>query len=467
MSVVFCAVCPHPPIVLPEVGQEESAKVSATRQALLEIGERIKQSGAETIVVISPHGPVFRDVVAINRLKTLEGDLAIFRGGEIVVTADNDQDIADEIGNKAYFLGVETIDLSQNEERVYNISLRLDHGVVVPMYYIQQSAGRMPLVHVAMSIMPLDRLYRLGMAIRQAAEAVGRKVAIIASGDMSHGLNQDAPGGYLPRGEEFDDEIVRLLTAADFAGVLKMDQNLVAAAGECGYRTLVMMLGALDGYAVQTEVLSYEGPFGVGYLTAALTPMASNGAPSIWDLFEKENDEIIERKRNAESFLVRFARNTLESFVRNEEAESATDVPAEFKGKKAGVFVSIKKHGNLRGCIGTIEPTQSDLLAEVASNAISAGIYDDRFQPVRADELKHLEYSVDVLYAPEPVKDAGDLDHKRYGIIVRSGERRGLLLPNLEGVNSVADQIAIASQKAGINHHEPMEIERFEVVRYY
>jgi AmmeMemoRadiSam system protein A len=134
--------------------------------------------------------------------------------------------------------------------------------------------------------------------------------------------------------------------------------------------------------------------------------------------------------------------------------------------ERAGVFVSLKKHGQLRGCIGTFEPTQSSIAEEIIQNAISSATGDPRFSPVSPSELDGLDYSVDILTHPEPVEDKAQLDPKRYGVIVAAGRRRGLLLPDLEGVESVDMQISICRQKAGIMPAEPVKLYRFEVRRY-
>jgi AmmeMemoRadiSam system protein A len=133
---------------------------------------------------------------------------------------------------------------------------------------------------------------------------------------------------------------------------------------------------------------------------------------------------------------------------------------------KAGVFVSIKKHGQLRGCIGTFEPDKSNVAQEIISNAVSSAIRDPRFLPVVAEELPDLTYSVDVLTTPEPVESEKELDPERYGVIVEKGKRHGLLLPDLEGVDTVEQQIDICRQKAGIAPDEPVKLYRFEVKRY-
>lgn len=163
--------------------------------------------------------------------------------------------------------------------------------------------------------------------------------------------------------------------------------------------------------------------------------------------------------------LVQLAKETVESYVRQGKALKPKELTAEMK-ERAGVFVSIKKHGELRGCIGTFEPTKTNVAEEIITNAISSATRDPRFLPVTAAELADLEYSIDILTRPEPVDDVSQLDAKKYGVIVESGFRRGLLLPDLEGVDTVEEQIAICRAKAGILAKEPVKLYRFEVRRY-
>lgn len=163
---------------------------------------------------------------------------------------------------------------------------------------------------------------------------------------------------------------------------------------------------------------------------------------------------------------MKLAVETIFNYVRNGKVMSPSEnIPLEIQGR-SGVFVSIKKRGRLRGCVGTIEPTQPDLAAEIIQSAISASTKDYRFPPIEADELDELSVSVDVLSSPEKISHLAQLDVKRYGVIVQKGKKRGLLLPNLEGVDSPADQVAIAKRKAGIGEDEEVELYRFEVKRY-
>jgi AmmeMemoRadiSam system protein A len=163
--------------------------------------------------------------------------------------------------------------------------------------------------------------------------------------------------------------------------------------------------------------------------------------------------------------LTRLAKKTVEAFVRESKVIRPEELTPEMK-QKAGVFVSIHKSGELRGCIGTFEPQKANVAEEIIANAISSATRDPRFFPITPDELKDLEYSVDVLTKPEPIKSQDQLDPKRYGVIVEAGFRKGLLLPDLEGVDSVDYQIDICRQKAGIMPDEPVKLYRFEVKRY-
>jgi AmmeMemoRadiSam system protein A len=163
--------------------------------------------------------------------------------------------------------------------------------------------------------------------------------------------------------------------------------------------------------------------------------------------------------------LVKLAKDTIENYVRNGTIPRPNELTPEMI-ERSGVFVSLKVGGLLRGCIGTYEPAKANVAEEVITNAISSATRDPRFPPVTPDELSDLEYSVDVLTSPEPVKSEAELDPKRYGIIVESGKRKGLLLPDLEGVDTVARQIEICRSKAGIPSYEQVKLYRFEVKRY-
>jgi len=162
----------------------------------------------------------------------------------------------------------------------------------------------------------------------------------------------------------------------------------------------------------------------------------------------------------------RLARRVVESYVKDGRVPDVSEVPPELKEKRAGVFVCLKSEGELRGCIGTIQPVEDNIAEEIRNNAISSATRDPRFPPVRPSELDALTYSVDVLGDPEEIPDMSYLDPSEYGVIVRSGGRSGLLLPDLEGIDTAEEQVRIAMMKAGISPGEPVKLQRFKVTRH-
>lgn len=468
MSIVFGGICPHPPIMVPEVGRGRDGDVGETKRAMLELGRRVAASGAQTLVMITPHGTVFADGIGISTFPKLKGDLGQFGAPGVRFELASDLDLVREIKAEAGAKGIMVVGIDNEMAARHELPAVLDHGVTAPLYFIREAGVNLPLVHVSMGMLPYSKLYAFGVAVRDAAARLGRKVAVLASGDLSHRLTRDAPAGYDPSGEEFDRRLVELVGAMDVEGILQMDPGLVERAGECGLRPIIMMLGALDGRSVRSEVLSYQGPFGVGYLVAALHPGAPDTARNLEKKLLDEASERTRQRRAGESYPVQVARRALERYYSggHERLFDLEGAPPEFAGRRAGVFVSLKKHGQLRGCIGTIAPVHDNIIEEIAENAISAATRDPRFYAVEPEELPELDISVDILTEPEPVRGPEELDPRKYGVIVSAGGRRGLLLPDLEGVNTVEEQVDIARQKAGIAPGAPVKLERFEVIRY-
>jgi AmmeMemoRadiSam system protein A len=244
---------------------------------------------------------------------------------------------------------------------------------------------------------------------------------------------------------------------------MEISPQLRENAKECGYPSILILIGALDGYKPGNIISSYEGPFGVGYLCVGIKP--GQKTDSLIPVLTSRKAEFTAARRAQEGPLVRWARRNLEHAVTGLKAPELDAELVDLKTQKAAAFVSIKKGGSLRGCIGTILPAYKNLAEEIAHNALAAGLRDPRFSPVTVGELVDLEYSVDVLGEPERCVHE-DLDPHRYGVIVSYKGKRGLLLPDLEGVDTVEEQLHIACQKAGISSNEPYTIERFEVTRY-
>ena len=437
-GIVFGCIVPHPPLLVPEVGGGREIEISATTSAMKELTRRLAARNPDTVIVISPHGNMLYDSMGIATASVLRGTMRNWGAHSADHDFENDPELVAALQTEAE---ASNIPLDSISDREYN----LDHGVMVPIYFLVEGMKGAKMVPLTFSILPLSAHFTFGQVIRRAAERAGRRVAIVASGDLSHRLIPSAPAGYDEMGRVFDKQLTDAIASYDVQAVLNLDERLIDRAGECGLRSIVILLGALDGLQVKPAVLSYEGPFGVGYMVASL---------DVGDTVEEGMHP-----------LTALAKNTIESFVRNGKMPKVKELTSEMR-EKAGVFVSIKKHGQLRGCIGTFEPRQPNVAEEIMNNAVSSATRDPRFMPVMPEELPDLTYSVDVLTSPEPVESEKDLDPQEYGVIVEAGRRHGLLLPDLEGVDTVEKQIDICRQKAGIAPDEPVKLYRFEVKRY-
>jgi AmmeMemoRadiSam system protein A/AmmeMemoRadiSam system protein B len=477
-SLVFAGIAPHPPIMVPEVGGDAIAEVRASIDAMAALTERIIESKAETVVLISPHAPLEAVAFVAYDGPTLRGDFSMFRAPAATVDAELDDELLTEITRAAEQQNLITLRIQK---------ANLDHGTAVPLYFLQRNGWTGKVVALGYSFLSNEEHLRFGNCIRQAIATVKRPVAFIASGDLSHRLKPGAPAGYNSDAHLFDEEVVDAIRSCQTTRITNIDQNLRHRAGECGYRSILVALGVAEDAKSSCEVLSYEAPWGVGYLVAQLVNVAKpspsgrglgeglTATPPSLDFSElakratDNNDQLADRARkDFTHFIPALARRAIETFVRDGTIiSSPKDLPDELTAH-AGCFVSIKtRDGDLRGCIGTVDPVKDTLAEEIITNGISSANRDPRFAPVRPDELSNLKYSVDVLSAPEPC-ELDDLDPKIYGVVVEdeTGFRRGLLLPNLEGISSASHQVEIASRKAGIPAGTPVKLFRFRSDRY-
>jgi AmmeMemoRadiSam system protein A len=436
--LVFSGLAPHPPIMVPEVGRESIAGVRHSIEAMAELTDRLIMSGATSVVLISPHAPLESDSFVAYDGPEVYGDFANFHAPETRVAARVDHELLAAITNAA---------AAEN----YRIStlpdVELDHGTAVPLYFLLRNGWQGSVVALGYSFLSNEDHLRFGACVKRAVDSVNRPVGFIASGDLSHRLAPQAPAGFNPNAHLFDERVVAALRDNQPHQIADIDYNLRRLAGECGFRSMLVAIGAGTGLPPACEVLNYEAPFGVGYLVAQLI----NQRP------ESKTDD-----------LPRLARTAVETFIRSGDIPGRGDVRGNLLSSRAPCFVSLKTlDGELRGCIGTIEPAKETLAEEIVANAISAATNDPRFEPVKEDELSGLRYSVDVLM---PAEEASfeELDPAVFGVIVadEDGSRRGLLLPDIPGVESAAHQVEIAARKAGIPQGTPVKLWRFRVERF-
>lgn len=253
----FASICPHPPIIIPEIGGTEIKKCQKTISAMKKLTDSFSQTKPETIIVITPHGSIDPNQMTILGSQVLSGDFRQFGHPEISQKFKNNQTLIEQIRNTALADNLPVRILQASE---------LDHGVLVPLYYLCQNIIKLPkLIVIAYSLLNTKIHFAFGKIIGQVINRSDKKIAVIASGDLSHRLTPDAPAGYSPRGQKFDQKLMTLLKNNNIYGILNLDNNLVDAAGECGLRSIIILLGVLSHFSYQPQILSYEGPFGVGY----------------------------------------------------------------------------------------------------------------------------------------------------------------------------------------------------------
>ena len=266
----FAAICPHPPVIIPTIGSPSDFKKTAkTIKAMKEIAAVFAKKNIETVMVISPHGPVEYQKITINMSPALLGNFEGFNDYETYLNFENDLKIVDFLQQQARPQG---IPINLIEKPV------LDHGTLVPLYYLTKDYK--PKNKVALKVVPIAYSYPetklnfdFGKIIFDVSKSQEKNIALIASGDLSHRLTFDAPAGYNPKGAEFDKQLIELLEKNDIKETLNINPSLIEEAGECGYLSIVMLLGAISTYnqskflkKARFKALSYEGPFGVGYL---------------------------------------------------------------------------------------------------------------------------------------------------------------------------------------------------------
>lgn len=452
---------PHPPLIIPEIGKGKEQKIQNTIDSYHEVGLKIGQLKPETIILLSPHQMMYADYFHISPGRRAEGDFSQFGAGRVKLEVSYDMDFVENLCEMA-----DAADLSAGILGERN--KQLDHGTMVPLYFVNQYWKEYHLVRVGLSGLSLTAHYKLGQLIQKTANELKKNVVIIASGDLSHRLKEDGPYGYQKEGPEYDKRIMEVMGQGDFGELLEFSEDFCEKAGECGHRSFAIMAGALDRIKIAAKRLSYEGTFGVGYGICTYITCGKDLKRNFKDRYEEKERIRILKSRQREDQYVRLARQAVEEYVRTGMKIRAPEgIPQEMHDSRAGVFVSIKKEGRLRGCIGTIHAAWPSIAEEIIENAVNAASRDPRFSPIKAEELDMLAISVDVLGDTEKIDSPNKLDVKRYGVVVTKGYKRGLLLPNLEGVDTVEKQIAIAKQKAEIGEHEKAELERFEVVRHY
>jgi AmmeMemoRadiSam system protein A len=452
---------PHPPLIVPEIGRGGEEEIRETTAAYEQAAKEIAALKPETLIITSPHSLMYADYFHISPGDGAKGSFRQFRAGQVRFSETYDTKLRDVICRLAQAEDLPAGTLGEKDPE-------LDHGTMVPLWFIRKHYAGGKILRIGLSGLPLSDHYRLGQLIARAVEDIGRRAVLIASGDLSHKLQSYGPYGFAPEGPEYDRRIMDVCGRAAFGELLDFDETFCEKAAECGHRSFVILAGAFDGLRVRAEVLSHQDVTGVGYGICTFYPEGPDADRCFLDRYREKTERACRERAKKSDAWVRLARASVEAWIlRRERLGLPEGLPEELLTRRAGAFVSLHRNGRLRGCIGTIQPTRRSVAEEILQNAVSACSRDPRFPPVTEEELSSLEISVDVLGDLEPIDSPEELDVKRYGVVVSCGHKRGLLLPNLDGVDTVEDQIRIARQKGGIRESEPYQLERFEVVRHY
>jgi hypothetical protein len=316
-----------------------------------------------------------------------------------------------------------------------------EHSIEVQLPFLQYFKPNIRIVPIILGYASGEVYKEIGKQIAKAVRELKREVVLIASSDMTHYEPQE-------QAQRKDNQAIEAILALDEDELLRRVEQLNISM--CGYAPTVSLISAAKELGAKSaELVKYQTSGDTTGDYSSVVGYAGIIIPAV-ELHP----------------LVKLAKKTVETYVREGKLPPPPDELTPEMREKAGVFVSIHKFGELRGCIGTFEPQKDNVAQEIMTNAISSATRDPRFPPVAPEELEYLSYSVDVLTKPKPVADKSELDPKKYGVIVECGWRRGLLLPDLEGVDSVEQQISICCQKAGIAPGEPIKLYRFEVKRY-
>lgn len=461
MPIIAAYMVPHPPLIIPEVGRGGEAQIEETKIAYERVAEEIAELEPDTIVISSPHATMYADYFHISPGNAVTGSFSRFGADKVKFIEEYDTALVSEIEKRAKKISFPAGTLGE-------VDRDLDHGTMVPLFFIRKRYKGGKIVRVGLSGLPLTDHYRMGQIIKDSVNATGKRVVYVASGDLSHKLQDCGPYGYAAEGPVYDQKVMDVCQRGAFGELLEFDEEFCDKAAECGHRSFVIMAGALDGVKVRANRLSHQDITGVGYGICTFTPGDEDAGRRFLDIFYREKEREIKEKRQNSDAYVQLAYKSVYSYVLEKKVLPVpSDIPEEMLGIRAGAFVSIHEHGRLRGCIGTIGPTCENVAEEIIQNAISASTKDPRFNAITANELEFLEINVDVLGEPENISSMDELDVKRYGVIVSSGRKRGLLLPDLDGVDSVEQQVAIAMQKGGITEDDEVHLQRFEVVRHY
>lgn len=454
---------PHPLKLIKEIGNGKEEKLKKTKKAFMDIYEEIQENEVETIIIISPHGTIFKGGVSIVKEDKIEGDFEKFGYSDYKMAFDIDLELVNKIIDKSKMEDIAVVPLNKENEEMYNTKVFLDYGAMIPLYYLNNKE-KYKIVHITYGFMDYKKLYEFGKILSNIVKDSNKKVAFIASGDLSHRLSEDGPYLYSSSGKKFDDKVVSFLEKGDLNGLFQIDEELVIESGQCALNSIYIMAGAMDGLDVKGQVLSYEYPYGIGHATIRFDFTKGDS------IYEKvlQTDAVIEDEEYGiqGNVYTRLARKSIEHFLKHEKLmKVGKDSEKELLDKSKGVIVTLTIDGKNRGSMGSIKPTTSCIGSEIIKSALFCAFENPNFLDLTKEELNKVKIIVDII---EDVKDANieDLDHNKFGVIVIKNYKVAVVPPNAPEVLNTPEQLKAALKKVNIYESEEYQLKIFTTTRF-
>jgi MEMO1 family protein len=444
MAIPCAVLMCHAPIVIPQIAGPRAAQCAQTTAAMIEAAGRVVAHAPDVLVIISPHAPRDRRRFGVVRTDKLAGDFGRFGSPEVALQLPGAPGAARALIEISAEYGVGWWELRGDG---------LDHGALVPLHFLVRAGWVGPTLLLSLPYPGTGLETSMGKALAEAARRCGQRWSVLASGDMSHRLTPDAPAGYHPEAGAFDRAFCSLIGRGELARACAIGSTARDIAAEDVVDSCMVAAAAVGFDATGHRILSYEGPFGVGYLEAVLheQPLGTGAGRSAASSVPP----------SIAATALAVAREAIAAHLRG-SAYAPDRLPEPWE-RPCGVFVTLRRRGELRGCIGHIHPLHEGLSQEIADCAVAAATHDPRFNPLEPSELDLLELEISLLSPPESVSHIDALDPERYGIVVSAGTRRGVLLPEVAGIADRHDQLRFALKKAGLSGEEEIRIERFQV----
>jgi AmmeMemoRadiSam system protein A len=455
-NVLIAVLMPHAPVLVPGVAGARVRAAGESVDAMSAVARRVVDVRPDALVLITPHAPRRGSGFALRWGARVRGNLLDFGAPNLGVDLPSAGGLAQAIEQATMARGLGVARWSDTP---------LDHGAVVPLWHLAQAGWDGPTVVVGLHESESADPVELGLAIAEATLREELSVAVVASGDMSHRLQQGAPSGFHPRAVEFDRALIECLGTGDLRGLLHLDPDLQALAAEDAVDSALVAASAVGWDDHGHRVLSYQGPFGVGYGVAIL-----HDALADMDVAGKGGRRVGTRMVFVDpsgAALPGIARRSVEAAFRGNGGGPVLK-HSGIAAERHAVFVTIRHaDGDLRGCVGDLRPRCVNVAMETWQLARDAAFRDHRFSPVTADELPGLSFEVSVLSPLEEVASTAALDPERYGVVVESDDgRRGALLPGIDGLDTVEEQLSMVRRKGGMTATEPVRLWRFTVNKF-